>query len=152
MARMEKVTYTPTEFAAVFGKERTWAYRQLYAGKVQAVTDLGRTLIPKSEVDRLLKEAGRYVGAGAKVRKSKAGAEGSNGKKPSSGAKSWAEAVKKRKTPSSQQQASARSVDGRKPSSPALPRPCDQATSRQSVYQRLTRCKPSRKDAASRGE
>ena len=66
---MEKVTYSPGEFAAVFGKERTWAYRQLYSGKVQAVTGLGRTLIPKSEVERLLSEAGRYLGAKAKVKK-----------------------------------------------------------------------------------
>lgn len=66
---MEKVTYTPTGFAEIFGKERTWAYRQLYAGKVQAVTGIGRTLIPKSEVDRLLKEAGRYLGAKVKVKK-----------------------------------------------------------------------------------
>lgn len=66
---MDKLTYTPVEFAALFGKERTWAYRQLNAGKVQAITELGRTLIPKSEVERLLGEAGRYLGAGAKVKK-----------------------------------------------------------------------------------
>lgn len=66
---MEKVTYTPTQFAEVFGKERSWAYRQLYAGKVHAITKLGRTLIPKSEVDRLLKEAGRYLGAKATIRR-----------------------------------------------------------------------------------
>lgn len=149
---METVTFTPSEFAAVFGKERTWAYRQLYAGKVQAVTDLGRTLIPKSEVDRLLKEAGRYVGAGAKVKKSKAVTQSTNGKKPSPGAKNWAEAVKQRKTRGLPQQESVRSAGGRKPSSQVLPRLCDQATSRQSVYQRLTRCKPSRKGGEGRGE
>jgi len=68
---MEKLTYTPPEFASLFGKERTWAYRQLKAGKVQAITELGRTLIPKAEVERLLKEAGRYLGQGAKVGKMK---------------------------------------------------------------------------------
>lgn len=39
--------YTPAEFAALFGKERTWAYRQLNAGKVQAITELGLDADPK---------------------------------------------------------------------------------------------------------
>lgn len=65
---MEKLTFTPPEFAALFGKERTWAYRQLKAGKVQAITELGRTLIPRSEVERVLKEAGRYLGKDAEVK------------------------------------------------------------------------------------
>ena len=34
---MDKVALTPTEFAALFGKERTWAYRMMYAGKIVAV-------------------------------------------------------------------------------------------------------------------
>lgn len=59
----EKVALTPGEFAALFGKSQTWGYRQLYAGKVKALTGYGRTLIPVSEVERVLKEAGRYNGA-----------------------------------------------------------------------------------------
>ena len=146
---MDKVTYTPAEFAAVFGKERTWAYRQLYAGKVQAMTDLGRTQIPKSEVERLLKEAGRYLGSGRKVGKGKP--VEAKAKPASAGAKSWADTVKRRKTRGLPQQESVRSANDRKPSSPEPHRPCDQATSRQSVYQRLTRCKPSQKGGANRG-
>lgn len=68
---IQKVTYTPAEFAKVFGKERTWAYRQLYAGKVNAISEFGRTLIPQSEVDRLLQAAGRYLGAGKTTEKGK---------------------------------------------------------------------------------
>ena len=139
---MEKVTYTPSEFAAVFGKERTWAYRQLYAGKVQAITELGRTLIPKSEVDRLLKEAGRYMGAKTKTKKEKP-KEGPEAKPETSSA--WAEALKQRKKRGSQQQESARSAGDHKPSSQEPPRPYDPSTSRRSVYQRLTRYKSSRK-------
>lgn len=29
-----KIAYTLAEFAALFGMERTWAYRLLYAGKI----------------------------------------------------------------------------------------------------------------------
>lgn len=149
---MDKVTYTPAEFAEVFGKERTWAYRQLYAGKVQAITELGRTMIPKGEVDRLLKEAGRYLGAKAKVRKEKPPATRADDKNSSEGAKSWAKAVTQRKKRGSQQQESAHSANGRKPSSQERPRPCDPATSRQSVYRRLTQYKSSRKSDEGRGE
>ena len=63
----DKVALTPAEFAALFGKSTTWGYRQLYAGKVKAITEYGRTLIPASEVERILNEAGRYNGAGAKL-------------------------------------------------------------------------------------
>ena len=47
----DKVAFTPVEFATLFGKERTWAYRQLYAGRVKAITEYGRTLIPRVEVE-----------------------------------------------------------------------------------------------------
>lgn len=59
----DRLVYTPAEFAALFGKSQTWGYRQLYAGKVKAITEYGRTLIPKSEVERVLQEAGIYEGA-----------------------------------------------------------------------------------------
>ncbi|MAS94876.1 MAG: hypothetical protein CMO55_16900 [Verrucomicrobiales bacterium] len=65
----EKVALTPGEFAALFGKSQTWGYRQLYAGKVTALTGYGRTLIPVSEVERVLREAGRYNGAGCDTEK-----------------------------------------------------------------------------------
>ena len=145
---MEKVTYTPAEFAEAFGKERTWAYRQLYAGKVQAITELGRTLIPKSEVDRLLKEAGRYLGAKAKPKKEKLGS--APAAKPQAN-DAWLQAIKRRKTRGPQQQESARSEDGRKPSSPGHHHPYVPAISRQSVYQRLTQYKSSRKSGEDHG-
>lgn len=147
-----KLTYSPGEFAALFGKERTWGYRQLYAGKVQAVTEYGRTMIPKSEVDRVLGEAGRYLGAKAKPKKhSTETAKKGSGNLPESKGNDWSMAIKRRKKPSSQPRESAHSADDRKPSSPKRPRPCDQATSRQSVYQRLTRYKSSQKGGEDRG-
>jgi len=54
----EKVAYSPCEFAKLFGKERTWAYRLLQKGKLAKISgDFGNILIPASEVTRLLHAA-----------------------------------------------------------------------------------------------
>jgi hypothetical protein len=58
----DRVAFTPGEFAALFGKSQTWGYRQIYAGKVNAITEHGRILIPATEVERILGTAGRYNG------------------------------------------------------------------------------------------
>jgi hypothetical protein len=55
-----RAAYSPSEFAALLGKSPTFAYRLLYSGKVRAVTGFGRTLIPATELDRLLGSAQRY--------------------------------------------------------------------------------------------
>ena len=62
MASPIRVAYSPGEFAELFGKSQTWGYRQIYAGKVNAITEHGRVLIPAKEVERLLKGAGIYKG------------------------------------------------------------------------------------------
>jgi hypothetical protein len=59
---MERVTFSPGEFAALFGKSQTWGYRQIYAGKVKTITEYGRILIPAAEVEKILGTAGRYEG------------------------------------------------------------------------------------------
>ena len=64
-----RVTFSPGEFAALFGKSQTWGYRQIYAGKVKTITEYGRILIPASEVDRILGTAGTYNGLKPKVAK-----------------------------------------------------------------------------------
>ena len=58
----KRLAYSPGEFAALFGKHQTWGYRQLYRGTVRAITQCGRILIPRSEVDRLLSSAKTYDG------------------------------------------------------------------------------------------
>lgn len=58
----EKSALTPEEFAAKFGREKSWSYRQLYAGKITAITGYGRLMIPFSEVARLEQEGARYKG------------------------------------------------------------------------------------------
>jgi len=59
---MRRVAYSPKELGLIFGKSQTWGYRQIYAGKVQAITEYGRILIPASEVERILEKAGIYNG------------------------------------------------------------------------------------------
>lgn len=147
----DKATYTPAEFAAFFGKERTWGYRQLYAGKVKAITKLGQTLIPHSEVDKLLNGAERYRGAPSHTKRA-AKKRAKKNAPVSKGAKKWTAAVKQRKKHAPPPQSSVRSADAHTPSLPKSLHPDDPASARQSVYQRLTRCKSSRKDGASRGD
>ena len=40
-APLERVAFSPGEFAALFGKEQTLGYRQIYAGKVKAISEHG---------------------------------------------------------------------------------------------------------------
>ena len=68
---LERVAFSPGEFAELFGKSQTWGYRQIYAGKVKAITEHGRILIPAAEVDAILKKAGVYEGLGPKAVKTK---------------------------------------------------------------------------------
>ena len=64
----QRLAFTCSEFAAAFGRHPSWAYRKLYEGKVHAICELGRTLIPASELDRLLALAVPYD---PKLRKAK---------------------------------------------------------------------------------
>ena len=146
---MEKVTYTPAEFAAVFGKERTWAYRQLYAGKVKAITKLGQLQIPQSEVDKLLNGAERYLGSPSHVKRT-AKRKAKKKTPVSKGGKKWTAALKQRKKHGLPPKESAHSASGHKPSSPKSLHPDDPATARRLAHQRLTRYTSSRKDAEDR--
>src|SRR6267378_2192786 len=55
-----RAAYSPKEFAASCGRHPSWAYRLLYGGKIRALTDLGRILIPASELERVLSGAAPY--------------------------------------------------------------------------------------------
>jgi len=61
-ARINRVAYSPGEFAKMFGKSQTWGYREIYRGNVNAITEHGRILIPAKEVERILESAGIYNG------------------------------------------------------------------------------------------
>ena len=56
----ERVALSPAEFAALCGRSPTWAYRLLYAGRVKAIADCGRLLIPRSEVGSFLARKAEY--------------------------------------------------------------------------------------------
>lgn len=58
----KRVAYSPAEFAAMFGHDRSWTYRLLYKGQLKAIQNLGRLMIPESEIARLLKDAEIYSG------------------------------------------------------------------------------------------
>lgn len=147
---MAKLTYTPAEFAALFGKERTWAYRQLYAGKVKAITKLGQVHIPHSEVEKLLGGVERYRGSASHA--GRAAKKRAAKKKPvSKGAKKWMATIKQKKKHGLPLPKSAHSAGGHTPSVPRPRHPDDQASGIQLVYQRLTRCRSSQKGGANRG-
>ena len=55
-----RLAFTPFEFGHVLGRSETWAYRRLYSGDVKAISDSGRLLIPRSELDRFLTKAAVY--------------------------------------------------------------------------------------------
>jgi len=56
----DRLGFSPTEFAGMFGKQAVWGYRQIYAGKVKAIQELGRLIVPRSEIDRILATATSY--------------------------------------------------------------------------------------------
>lgn len=55
-----RAALSPCEFAKSFGKHPSWAYRLLYRGKIQAITQFGRILIPTTELERVVSTAEAY--------------------------------------------------------------------------------------------
>jgi predicted site-specific integrase-resolvase len=49
----QRVAYSLSEFADMFGHSRDWAYRLVKDGKVQVIQGYGKMMIPRSEADRL---------------------------------------------------------------------------------------------------
>jgi hypothetical protein len=56
----DRLGFSPKEFSRANGKSATWGYRQIYAGKVKVISDCGRLLIPRSEIERFLARAEEY--------------------------------------------------------------------------------------------
>lgn len=46
--------YTLAEFARMFGRHRSWAYRQARQGKLKTICGFGVEMIPSHEIDRML--------------------------------------------------------------------------------------------------
>jgi hypothetical protein len=49
--------YTLEETASFFGKDRSWAYRQVKAGRLKVITGYGAMLVPRTEIERILNSA-----------------------------------------------------------------------------------------------
>lgn len=64
----ERAGLSPSEFALLFGRQKVWGYRQIYQGRIKTITELGRMLIPMSEVKRILATAAPYDGKSAHIR------------------------------------------------------------------------------------
>ena len=60
---VERAAFSPAEFAALCGRSQTWGYRQIYAGRIKPISDCGRLLIPRSEMDSFLARKVEYKGA-----------------------------------------------------------------------------------------
>jgi hypothetical protein len=56
----ERLGYSAAEFGSLFGRSATWGYRQIYAGRVKPISDCGRILVPRAEVDSFLARRGEY--------------------------------------------------------------------------------------------
>jgi hypothetical protein len=59
---VSKPVYTVSEFAALFNRHKSWAYRLIYAGRIQVISDFGLMMVPSSEVEKIIGTAHRYVG------------------------------------------------------------------------------------------
>ena len=55
---VERAGYSVKEFSALFGKERTWGYRQIEKGRVVATIGFGIAIISSQEVKRILRTEG----------------------------------------------------------------------------------------------
>ena len=58
-------SYSPQEFASLHGKSKTWAYRMMYAGKVQVIKGAGTIRIPFEEAARFSQNVEFYQGRAA---------------------------------------------------------------------------------------
>jgi len=56
----QRLGFSPKEFGEANGRSGTWAYRQIYAGRIKPISDCGRLIIPRSEMEAFLARATEY--------------------------------------------------------------------------------------------
>jgi hypothetical protein len=54
LPRIAPAAYTLADFAGIFNKNRSWSYRLAAKGKIKTIHGYGCTLVPASEVTRIL--------------------------------------------------------------------------------------------------
>ena len=55
-----RLAFTPFECGVVLGKSATYIYRQIYAGRIQPISDCGRLMISRDELQRFLSRGCEY--------------------------------------------------------------------------------------------
>jgi len=55
--KVERVAYSLEEFSRMFGHNRAWGYRMKAAKKIRVIEGFGVTMVPSSEVKRLIEAA-----------------------------------------------------------------------------------------------
>ena len=61
-AEATKPVYTVAEFAALFNRHKSWAYRLIYNGRIHVISEFGLMMIPAGEVEKIVATARRYTG------------------------------------------------------------------------------------------
>jgi hypothetical protein len=55
---LDRVAFDFDETAQKFGRDRTWVYRQVKKGNLQAITGYGKMMIAASEIERVINGKG----------------------------------------------------------------------------------------------
>ncbi|HEY1476522.1 MAG TPA: hypothetical protein VGF37_02465 [Chthoniobacterales bacterium] len=56
-----RLAYTPAEAGAAIGRDKSWVYRQIYAGNLRVSASFGkRAMIPAAELERFVNTLGNY--------------------------------------------------------------------------------------------
>ena len=58
----QRLAFSPREAGMLVGKSGTYIYRQIYAGRIKPISDCGRMMIPRAELDRFLSRTAEYNG------------------------------------------------------------------------------------------
>ena len=66
---LDRLAYSPAEFAGLFDHAAVWGYRRIYDGDVKVLRQGGRLLIPRAEIERFLASVTTYDGMRKKNRR-----------------------------------------------------------------------------------
>jgi hypothetical protein len=59
---LDRLAYSPAEFAALFDHAPVWGYRRIYCGDVKVLRQGGRLMIPRGEIENFLSRTVTYNG------------------------------------------------------------------------------------------
>jgi hypothetical protein len=56
----DRLAFSVREFSALVGKSPTFGYRAIYAGRIKPISDAGRLMISREQIDAFLARADEY--------------------------------------------------------------------------------------------